>query len=64
MHHDLRDLLSIDDVAALTGLTRRTVHRWIDAGALVPVAVFARTPVFARGDVEALVRRTEEDEAS
>ena len=61
MQHDLRDLLTIDDAAALTGVTRRTVHRWIDAGVLVPVAVFASTPVFARADVEGMTdrRRTE-----
>lgn len=53
----MHDLLTIDEAAALAGVTRRTIHRWIVSGDLVPAARFANTPVFARADVEALQPR-------
>ena len=52
------DLISVAEVAERTKVDRRTVHRWVESGRLVPaLKIPGKTGayLFRRSDVEALI---------
>lgn len=50
-------LLKVREVAALLGVTTRTVQTWVALGRLTPIRLSARALRIAESEVGALIRR-------